>query len=72
MFKSKGRIRIKEKNPTTKELFNFDKAILEGNCCWKLWDDYLGGEAFYLSSSGTFSPGWRIAAVELVQKCDSE
>ena len=63
-------MRIKEKHPETKALINFDQATAEGKCCWLLWNRNLGGISYPISSAGTFQPGWRIAAVEMLEDCN--
>jgi len=63
------RMHIRRRHPQTKELLTFEKVTLEGNCCWRIWDNYFGGESYDVSRAGTFQPGWRIAAVEYVEDC---
>jgi hypothetical protein len=61
---------IRNKHPETKKRLHFYNATLQGKCCWKLWDSYVGGTSYPMSAAGTFSPGWKIAAVEYVEDCE--
>ena len=61
---------IKVRHPETKKLIKFEHAKLIGNCCWKLWDHYRGGQPYDISRADTYQPGWTIRAVELVEICD--
>ena len=62
-------MRIRKKHPETKKLLNFEIVTLEGTCCWKIWDSYIGGTSYPMLAAGKIRPGWRIAAVEYVEDC---
>ena len=68
--RKRKRMQIRRRHPQTKKLLTFKKATLEGNCCWRIWDSYIGGMHNVVSRAGTFQPGWRIAAVEYVESCE--
>ena len=70
--RKRKRMQIRRRHPQTRKLLTFKKATLEGNCCWRIWDSYMGGMYNVVSRAGTFQPGWRIAAVEYVESCESE
>ena len=68
-FVRRKRKKIKRFHKDTSQLIRFEKAKLQGNCCWRIWNRYKRGESNILSTPGTFEPGWRIAAVELMEDC---
>ena len=68
-FGRRKRKKIKRFHKDTNKLVRFEKATLKGNCCWRIWNRYRLGEYNLLSRSDTFEPGWRIAAVELMENC---
>ena len=69
-FARRKRRKIKKIQKGTEKIIRFDKAKLEGNCCWKIWNRYRAGESILLSTSRTFEPGWRIMSVEMVKDCN--
>ena len=60
---------IKIKNRDTKKLLSFQIVTFEGNCCWKVWNKYTGGQPSEMKTLGTHQPGWLIRAVELIPNC---
>ena len=61
---------IKIRHPLTGKFIKFEIATLDGSCCWKLWDNYRGGQPFRISRAENYQPGWTIRAVELVEDCN--
>ena len=69
-FADRNRRKIRKMDKETKQLYRIEKAKREGNCCWKIWNRYTGGESIILSRSETYEPGWRIASVEMLKNCN--
>ena len=63
--------KINLKHPTTKKLYKFVYATLTGNCCWKSWSKYRGGQPYDMVTPDSYQPGWAIRSVELLEHCES-
>ena len=55
-------------NRESKTLLNFEVVTFTGNCCWKIYDSYVGGQAMNMDHVSTYQPGWPIRKVELFEK----
>jgi hypothetical protein len=66
--KSKKR-KIKTLHPESKMLLNFEVVTFAGNCCWKIYDNYVGGQVMNMDHVSTYQPGWPIRKVELFENC---
>ena len=58
------------KDPQTERRLNFDAVTVTGNCCWNVWNSFVGGQPMSLSTVGRHQPGWFIRAVELRKNCE--
>ena len=62
--------RIVKFHPESKTLLNFEVVTFTGNCCWKIYDSYVGGQAMNMDHVSTYQPGWPIRKVELFENCN--
>ena len=56
---------IKDKH-TDGMLLPFNLATVTGNCRWKVYDRYLGGQNYEMAVAKTHQPGWTIRSIELL------